>query len=247
MSARTVALVTGASRNIGRAIAVRLARDGSDVVVHVGRDKSAAEETVAEIRAVGRRVHVVSADLTAPPTCRALVEEAVAIFGGLDILVNNAAIRPEAPFEEITLAEWRRVMALALDAPFLVSQAAVAPLSQSGRAAIVHIGGLTGHTGAANRAHVVAAKAGLVGLGKAMAHDLADKGITVNCVVPGLIDTARKGGTSGAPAHHAHRANLLGRRGTAEDVAEAVAFFCSPANRYVTGQSLHVNGGAFLP
>ena len=237
------ALVTGASRNIGRAIALRLARLGYDIIVHVGRDLAAGAETAAGVEALGRRARVIAADLSDPAQCRSLVETAEATFSRLDALVNNAALRPESPFEDITLEEWRRVMGLALEAPFLVSQAAVGPLSRSPHASIVHIGGLTGHTGAAHRAHVITAKAGLVGLAKAMAHDLAPRGITVNCVVPGLIETAR---TGGAPAHHAKAANLMGHRGTADDVAEAVAYFCAPSNRYVTGQSLHVNGGAYL-
>lgn len=242
-----VALVTGASRNIGRAIALRLAGLGYDIAVHVGKDLASGEETAAEIRALNRRAEVFSADLSDPASCKALVSNALAAFGRLDVLVNNAAVRPESPFEEITLAEWRQVMALALDAPFLVSQAAVAPLSRSPVASIVHIGGLTGHTGAQHRAHVITAKAGLIGLTKAMAHDLAAKAIRVNCVVPGLIETARVGGHAAQPAHHAKTANLLGYRGSADDVAGAVAYLCAPENRYLTGQTLHVNGGAYLP
>ncbi len=137
-------------------------------------------------------------------------------------------------------------MAIALDAPFLISQAAVPFLAQSPAASIVHIGGLTGHTGASRRAHVVTAKAGIVGLTKAMAHDLAQNGIMVNCVVPGLIETNRNGDAA-RPFHHGSRTNLLGRRGTIEDVAESVSFLCHKENRYLTGQTLHVNGGAFLP
>lgn len=240
------ALVTGASRNIGRAIAVALAQRGADIVVHVARDREGGGETAAAVEAIGSRAALVSGDLSEPGTAARVVAEAATAFGRLDILVNNAAIRPETPFETIPYEEWRKVMGIALDAVFLVSQAALPHLSKSDQAAIVNIGGLTGHTGAPHRAHVVAAKAGVVGLTKAMAHELSPKGITVNCVSPGLIDTVRAGNGGKAPKHHGSRTNLVGRRGRPEEVAEAVAYLCGEAARYVTGETLHVNGGAYL-
>ena len=176
-----------------------------------------------------------------------MVEAAAVTFGRLDVVVNNAAIRPESPVDQISIEVWRRVMSICLDAPFLVSQAALLYLTRSPVGSIVNIGGLTGHTGAENRAHVVTAKAGLVGLTKALAHDLAAHGIRVNCVAPGLIETDRGGASTHRPAHHASRRNLLGHRGTPEDVAMAVAYLCGPEGRYLTGQTLHVNGGAYLP
>ncbi len=237
------ALVTGASRNIGRAIATALAARGADVAVHVGHDRAAGEETAAAVRAAGRRAVVVEGDLADPAVPGRTVRDAAGALGRLDILVNNAAIRPEAAFEDLALEDWRRVFTICLDAAFLATQAALPHLAASDSAAVVNIGGLTGHTGAAHRAHVIAAKAGLVGLTKALAHEFGGRGITVNCVAPGLIETARAGE---APKHHGSRSNLVGRRGTPEEVAEAVAFLCSPAARYVTGETLHVNGGAYL-
>ena len=241
-----VALVTGASRNIGRAIAVRLAAGGANLVIHVGTDRVAAAETIAAVEAVGAQATVVNGDLSQEDEARRVVAEAAAAWGRLDTVVNNAAIRPEAPFAELTYARWRQVMAINLDAAFLVSHAALPHLGQSPMAAIVNIGGLTGHTGAAHRAHVIAAKAGLVGLTKAMAHDLAEAGITVNCVAPGMIETDRRAQDGVAPRHHGSRKNLLGHRGRPEDVAEAVGYLCSSGARYVTGETLHVNGGAYL-
>jgi 3-oxoacyl-[acyl-carrier protein] reductase len=241
-----VALVTGASRNIGRAIAVALAGRGADVAVHVASDLDAGRETVAAVEGQGRRAVLVSGDLSHPGTVREVVAAAAAGFGRLDILVNNAAIRPEAPFETITYEEWRQVMGIGLDAVFLVSQAALPHLANSDQAAIVNIGGLTGHTGAAHRAHVIAAKAGVVGLTKAMAHELSLKGVTINCVSPGLIDTVRLANDGKIPKHHDSRTNLVGRRGRPEEVAEAVAFLCGGSARYITGETLHVNGGAYL-
>jgi len=241
-----VALVTGASRNIGRAIAVALASRGADIVVHVARDTNAGAETVAAVEALGRKAELLSGDLSDPETARSVVADAAAAFGRLDIVVNNAAIRPEAAFGDITFADWRQVMGVALDAVFLVSQAALPHLEASDQAAIINLGGLTGHTGAAHRAHVITAKAGVVGLTKAMAHELSPKGITANCVAPGLIDTKRVSNDGAAPKHHDTRKTLVGRRGTPEDVAEAVAYLAGPAGRYITGETLHVNGGTYL-
>jgi 3-oxoacyl-[acyl-carrier protein] reductase len=244
---RPVALVTGASRNIGRAIALHLAGKGHDVVVHVGRDREAGEATAGAVRKVGGQAAVVVADLARPEEISAMVAAAARAFGRLDVVVNNAAIRPESALDQLSYEEWRGVMSICLDAPFLVSQAALPHLAQSPAGSIVNIGGLTGHTGAENRVHVVTAKAGLVGLTKALAHDLAGQGIRVNCVAPGLIETDRGGASTHRPAHHAGRRNLLGHRGTPADVAMAVAYLCGPEGRYLTGQTLHVNGGAYLP
>ena len=240
-----VALVTGASRNIGRAIAIEMARRGADVAVHVAQDTQSGKKTAAAVMAAGQRSMVSLGDLSRPGDAKRMVSEVVDAFGRLDLVVNNAAIRPEAPFASLTYDEWRRVLGVCLDTVFLVSQSALPYLKNSDHAAIVNIGGLTGHTGAARRAHVVTAKAGLIGLTKAMAHELAP-GITVNCVSPGLIETERRGETSKRPHHHATRTNLAGRRGLPEEAAAAVAYLCSPGARYITGQTLHVNGGAYL-
>ena len=172
-----------------------------------------------------------------------MLAEVARRFGRLDILVNNAAIRAEAPFAELTFDAWRHCMAVTLDGAFHCTQAALPHLLRSDAAAVVNIGGLTGHTGAPQRAHVVAAKAGLAGLTRALAHELSPQGITVNLVAPGLIETTRPGGP---PAHRAGRTTLVGRQGRPDDVAGAVRWLAGPAGRYVTGQSIHVNGGLFM-
>jgi 3-oxoacyl-[acyl-carrier protein] reductase len=242
-----VALVTGGARNIGRAIGRSLAAGGAAVMVNARTSRAQAEETVSLIEHAGGKAAVHIADVTDPAQVIALVEATVQRFGGLDVLVNNAAVRAETPFESIALDEWRRVLASILDAAFLCSQACLPHLVKSGSGAIVHIGGLTGHRGASGRAHVIAAKAGLAGLTKAMALDLASKSITVNCVVPGTIDSQR--GLPGVPERPMHRTAPppIGRRGEPEEVAAMVRLLCGPDARYITGQSIHVNGGGYMP
>jgi len=240
-----VALVTGGARNIGRAIALALARGGAAVMVNAHRSREDAEQTVALIRSSGGRADLHLADVTDRAAVEATVAATVAAFGQLDILVNNAAVRAETPFGEMKFEDWRRILSVILDGSFHCAQACLPQLIQA-RGAIVNIGGMTAHTGAAGRAHVVAAKAGLAGMTRALALDLAPHGVTVNCVVPGTIETRR--GLPGAPERPAHRQALppLGRRGAPQDVAETVRFLCGPGARYITGQSLHVNGGGFM-
>jgi 3-oxoacyl-[acyl-carrier protein] reductase len=139
------------------------------------------------------------------------------------------------------------VLEVCLDGAFHCVKACLEPLKASGGGVIVNIGGLTGHIGASDRAHVVTAKAGLAGLTRALAHDLAPSGITVNCVSPGMIDTRRQTSSApGEPAHHATRQTLLGRRGRPDEIAAAVRWLAGPGGRYVTGQTIHVNGGTYL-
>jgi 3-oxoacyl-[acyl-carrier protein] reductase len=216
-------------------------------MVNARTSRAQGEETVAMIEEAGGKAALYIADVTDAAQVRELVEATVARFGRLDALVNNAAVRMETPFERITLEDWRRVMASILDAAFLCSQACVPHLARSGAGAIVNIGGLTGHRGAAGRAHVIAAKAGLAGLTKAMALDLAPKAITVNCVVPGMIESER--GLPGAPERPAARRAPppIGRRGEPEEVAAMVRMLCGPDARYITGQAIHVNGGGYMP
>ena len=243
-----IAIVTGAARNIGRAIALALAEGGAAVSVVTRSDTAAAEAVAAEVRGAGGRAETILADVTQEDDVARMVARTLEAFGGLDILVNNAALRKETALEAMSFAEWRQVIGVALDGPFLCCRAAVPHLAGRGTGAIVNIGGLTAYTGARNRAHVVAAKAGLDGLTKALAHEFADRGVTVNLVSPGLIDTVRgHASSSKEPSHHQHHATLVGRRGKPADVAAMVRYLAGPNARYVTGQTLHVNGGAFLP
>jgi 3-oxoacyl-[acyl-carrier protein] reductase len=239
-----VALVTGAGRNIGRGIALALAEAGAAVVVNAR--VSRPDAVAAEIESIGGRALAVAADVTDPEAVARMVEEAGRRFGGIDILVNNAAVRAEEVFETMTLARWRAVTAVILEGAFNCTQACLPWLKRSGAGgAIVNIGGLSAHTGAARRAHVVTAKAGLIGLTRALAHELAEHRIRVNTVTPGLMAAPRPAGQP-EPQHHALVQVLIGRRGEPSDIAAAVRFLCGPGAGFITGQNIQVNGGAYL-
>jgi 3-oxoacyl-[acyl-carrier protein] reductase len=240
-----VAIVTGAGRNIGRAIALALADVGASILVNVRSNRAEAEAVVREIAAMGGRALLHLGDVADVSAVQMMAETADKHFGRIDILVNNAALRREKPFAEMDYAEWRAILDVTLDGAFHCVKACLPALQRSKAGTIVNIGGLSAHTGAADRAHVVTAKAGIIGFTRALAHDLATDGITVNCVVPGLIGTPRPKDKP-EPAHHLTHGTITGERGKPDDVAAMVRFLCSPAARYVTGQAIHANGGAYL-
>lgn len=242
-----VALVTGGVRKIGRAIALALAGEGAAVAVNAKTSRDEAEVTVAEIVARGGVARAIMADVTDEAEVARMVAEIGRDLGGVDILVNNAAIRRDGAFTTVSLAEWHAVMAVVLDGAFLTSRAVIPGMVAKGRGTIINIGGVTAHTGAVGRAHVSTAKAGIVGLTKALAAEFGGNGITVNCVAPGRIAGPRsadsgRGGTIPGGGHP-----LLGREGKPEEVAAAVLLLCAPGGRYITGQTIHVNGGIYLP
>ncbi len=247
MSAITkpVALVSGAGRNIGRAIALSLAARGHAVAVNVRSSVAEGQAVADEITAHGGSALLCLADVGDQAAVLAMVRAITQAWGRVDVLVNNAAIRREADIESLSAQDWHDTLRVVLDGAFFCTQAALPWLRASPVGSIVNIGGLTAHTGAADRVHVVTAKAGLVGMTRALAHDLAPHGITVNCVSPGLIDTVRQATSASAkPKHHAGHQTLLGRRGTSQEVADAVLHLVGA--RYTTGQVLHVNGGVYL-
>ena len=240
-----VAIVTGAGRNIGRAIALALAEGGASIVVNARSNRAEAEAVAREIESAGGRALVHIGDVADAAAVQAMADATMKHFGRIDILVNNAALRREKPFAEMSHAEWREIMDVTLDGAFHCTKACLAALRESGAGTIVNIGGLSAHTGAKDRAHVVTAKAGLIGFTRALAHDLASDGITVNCVVPGLIGTPRPKDKP-EPAHHLTHQTITGERGRPEDVAATVRFLCGPGARYINGQAMHTNGGAYL-
>jgi|SRR5215467_9250293 3-oxoacyl-[acyl-carrier protein] reductase len=239
-----VAIVTGAGRNIGRAIVLSLARAGASVVVNVRSNRTEADGVVHEIEANGGKAVAVIGDIGEEKTAASLADTALKRFGRIDILVNNAALRREKPIGDMSYAEWREVMNVILDGAFRCVHACLPALRKNG-GSIVNIGGMSAHIGSKDRAHVMTAKAALVGFSRALAHDLAADKITANCVVPGAIDTLRPP-SSQNPAHHLTHGTITGERGKAEDVAAMVRYLCGPGGRYVTGQTIHVSGGAYL-
>jgi 3-oxoacyl-[acyl-carrier protein] reductase len=242
-----VALITGAVRRIGRAIALAMAGDGAAVVINTRRSRAEAEAVAAEIEAQGGCALVHLADITDEAAVQAMVDAALARFGRVDILINNAADRQQTPLTEISLAEWRRITGIIVDGAFLCARACLPHMVAGGGGMVINIGGVSAHTGAHDRAHVITAKAALVGLTKAIAVEFADRGVTANCVVPGKIGGARSRTSGETPAMAGGAAPIVGRDGTPEEVAAVVRQLCLPASRYITGQTIHVSGGMYLP
>lgn len=242
-----VALVTGGVRRIGRATALALAAEGAAIVINARSSLDEAKEAAAEAAKLGVKSKAILADVTDEAQVKSMVAEIIRDFGRLDILINNAGIRKDSGLIDMTLADWRSVMAVVLDGAFLCARAAIPHMIAAGGGTIINIGGMTAHTGASGRAHVSTAKAGLVGFTKALAVEFADKGITVNCVAPGKIGgkrsaTAGKGGQIPGGGHP-----LVGREGTFEEVAQMIRTLCIPTGKFITGQTIHISGGLYLP
>ncbi len=235
-----VAIVTGAARNIGRAIALSLASGGAKVAINTRSNLEQAKGVVDEIKALGAEAQAYAADNAHPQAVRAMVDKIVARFGRVDLLILNAAIREHAPFEQISYEDWRRVLATDLDSTFVFSQACLPAMKKAGGGCIVTFAGVTALLGLKGRPHVAAAKHGIVGLTKAMAQDLCEYNIRVNCISPGQIDTSRTPGTE-RPSRITEIP--LGRKGTPFEIAGMVRALCGPAGAYMTGQTLHINGG----
>jgi 3-oxoacyl-[acyl-carrier protein] reductase len=243
-----VAIVTGSARRIGRATAEALAQAGAAVVINAIKAKDEANAVADTISAAGGRATAIMADVSQPEQAAALVRGAVAAFGRLDILVNNAAVRRRVPLAELTYAEWRSVTAVILDGAFLCAKEAAPHLIAGGHGRIINIGGWANFAGAAQHAHVLAAKSGLVGLTKALAHELGPTGVTVNLLSPGLVETA-----DDDPKRVAERrVNFsleripLRRVGVPDDVAQAVTALAGDQLGYMTGGVIHVNGGLYM-
>jgi 3-oxoacyl-[acyl-carrier protein] reductase len=240
-----VAVITGSARNIGRTTALRLARDGAAVMVHARADQAGVDETVGLLRQNGAKAASHLADISQEAGARSLIEATVATFGRLDILVNNAAIRRNIPIEKMTLAEWRAVLGASLDGSFLCTMAAVPHMRKNGWGRIVNISGVSMFKGLPGRAAVSAAKAGMIGMARSLATELAPDGITVNCVAPGIIDTQRGVAAGARPDPALWTGIPVGRDGTVDEVAHIIAMLCQPEAAYTTGQTVHVNGGSY--
>ena len=235
-----VALVTGASRNIGRAIALALAAGGAAVAVNARTSREDAEKVAQEIRGSGGKAEAYLADIVDAKAVNALVEAVVKRFGRLDILVLNASVRKETPFIDMSFEEWKSLTAVTLDGSFHCAKACLPHLIKGGGGAIVTIGGMTALSGAKRRVHGSVGKFGLYGFTRALAKELGEHGIRVNCVAPGQMNTTRAAERSVRP----DVSNVpLGRRVEPEEVADAVRFLCGPGSKMVSGQLIYVDGG----
>ena len=238
-----VALVTGASRGIGRATALALADAGAAVAVAYGASEAAADEVAAQIRSGGGRAATLRADLADTESSSALVQRTLDELGALDIVVNNAGITRDNLAVRISDTDWDVVIAVDLSAAFRICRAALRPMLRARSGRIVNVSSVAGVMGNPGQANYSAAKAGLIGLTKALCREVGSRGITVNAVAPGFIDTDMTAAL-GADTLAAAAANVpLQRLGTAADVAAAVRFLSLPEAAYITGHVLHVDGG----
>ncbi len=241
-----VAVVTGASRGIGRAIALRLAAEGADLVVNYSRSGEAAAKTAAEIEALGVKALVLQGDVSSREDCRELAENTIAKFRKIDILVNNAGITRDNIVARMKPEEWQQVIDTNLTGCFNCTQAFMRPfLRQKTGGAIINIASVVGLTGAAGQANYAAAKAGIIGFTKALARELAGRQVTVNAIAPGFVDTEMTGALTEKQREAILGLIPLGRVAGPEEIAAAAAFLAAEG-RYITGQVLSVNGGLFI-
>jgi NAD(P)-dependent dehydrogenase (short-subunit alcohol dehydrogenase family) len=239
-----VALVTGSGRNIGRATVLKLAAEGADVVVNARSNQAEAEAVAVEARQLGVKALAVLADVSNKEQVDSMVNMAMSEFGKVDILINNAAIRPHKPFTELTLEDWEYVQNVMLDGGFYATRAVINSMVDHNYGRILFFTGDGAFRGGAGRSHVSAAKMGLVGFARGLASEFAGQNIRVNVVSPGSIDTSRANpewyagrppNTDGIP---------LGRQGKVDEIAATCLFLVSDDGGFITGQTLHVNGGA---
>ncbi len=236
-----VALITGAAKNIGRGIAEDLARAGAAVVINTRTSTREAEAAAEALRAQGHKAIVQVADVTDRAEVDRMVQSVAQELGRIDILVNNAVAHGSTSFDEFTFEAWEKTIAVTLHGAFHCTQACLSHLVKAGGGSIVNMGGAFGHRPSAGRSATSAAKAGLAGMTRALAHELAEKNINVNYVAPGPVNTVRT-----IPARIDVSTIPMGRFAEIEEVTAVVRMLCVPRGRYVTGQTIHVNGGFYM-
>lgn len=236
-----VALITGAAKNIGRAIAEDLADAGAAVVINTRASKREAEAAAGALRAKGHKAIVQVADVTDRAAVDRMVQSVAQALGRIDILVNNAVAHGSTSFEEFTVDAWENTIAVTLHGAFHCTQACLPHLVKAGGGTIVNMGGAFGHRPSAGRSATSAAKAGLAGMTRALAHELAEKNINVNYVAPGPVNTVRE-----IPARIDVSTIPMGRFAEIGEVTAVVRMLCMPRGRYITGQTIHVNGGFYM-
>jgi 3-oxoacyl-[acyl-carrier protein] reductase len=241
-----VSIVTGASRGIGRAIAIELGRDGGRVVVNFAGRAEEARETARLIEQVGGRAIVEQADVSVASAAHSLVESALAAFGRVDVVVNNAGITRDTLILRMKDEDWDAVMNINLKGAFNLIRAVARPMMKQRVGRIINIASVVGLIGNAGQANYVAAKAGLIGLTKSAARELASRNITVNAVAPGYIQTDMTAELNADLVEKMVEQIPLGQVGQPEDVAKAVAFLASDESAYITGQVLNVDGGMVM-
>jgi 3-oxoacyl-[acyl-carrier protein] reductase len=239
-----VALVTGSSRAIGRATAISLAAAGAKIAIHARASLDEAKSVAEEVMRIGGEAEAFLADHSERSQIESMVAAVLERFGGVDILVLNAAVREPGPISEASYDDWRRLLTIDLDSAFVYTKACLPSMIKAGGGNIVTFGGAAALQGSGGRVHVTSAKYGMVGFTKAAANDLAQYGIRVNMVSPGRIDDA----TDQRRQEPGRRSEIpLGRAGAPEEVAAVVRFLCGPGASYITGQTIHVNGGLVMP
>jgi 3-oxoacyl-[acyl-carrier protein] reductase len=241
------AIVTGGSRGIGRAIAVALARAGANVAIFYAGNRAAAEETVTLIESEGRKALALQVNVADSQQVDHAVKEVLSAFGRIDILVNNAGITRDNLLVRIKEEDWDQVVDTNLKGAFLCTKAVARTMMKQRYGRIINISSVVGVMGNLGQANYVASKAGLIGLTKATARELASRGITVNAIAPGFIQTDMTAALPEDVKEQMLTAIPLGRFGGAEEVAEAVKFLASDGAAYITGQTLHVDGGMVMP
>jgi 3-oxoacyl-[acyl-carrier protein] reductase len=241
------ALVTGGSRGLGRAIALALARQGADVAINYRGNADAADEVVAEISAMGRTAAAIQGDTSAGrEACEAIVKAALDGLGSVHILVNNAGITRDNLLMRMDGDEWDAVIDTNLGGPFWMTRAIARPMLKARAGRIINMSSAAGRMGNAGQANYAAAKAGLIGLTKTTARELASRGITCNAIAPGLIETDLTADLPEAATQALISMTPLGYLGSVDDVAAAAVYFASDEARYVTGQVLGVDGGIVM-